>query len=149
MRVSVQAEKHGVVGHSIDLRVNRPREEVVSAIKEADLMVSTSRKEANSLVLLESMAAGVPWVSFDVGSARINAGGVVVGDLNDMAEVVGELLRDAKRRKTLGEAGRAQIVGNHDWDKIVDEYEQTYERAVDGKCNSTEVEIAGQLPMTA
>ena len=133
----------------IDLRMNRPREEVVSAIKEADLMVSTSGKEANSVALLESMAAGVPWVSFDVGSARINAGGVVVGDLNDMAEVVGELLRDAKRRKTLGEAGRAQIVGNHDWDKIVDEYEQTYERAVDGKCNSTEVEIAGQLPMTA
>src|SRR5208282_2129275 len=67
-----------------DLRVNRAREEVVSTIKEADLMVSTSCKEANSLVLLESMAAGVPWVSFDVGAARINAGGVVVRDLGEM-----------------------------------------------------------------
>jgi glycosyltransferase involved in cell wall biosynthesis len=134
---------------TVDLKMNRPRKEVVSAIREAHLMVSTSGKEANSLVLLESMAAGVPWVSFDVGSARINPGGVAVGNLNEMAEVVGELLRDTKRRKTLGEAGRAQIVRNHDWDKIVDEYERAYERAVDGKCNSAAVGIAGPLMMSA
>jgi glycosyltransferase involved in cell wall biosynthesis len=115
---------------TVDLRVNRPREEVVSAIREADLMVSTSRKEANSLALLESMAAGVPWVSFDVGSARENAGGVVVRDLDEMKGVVAGLSRNAELRRKLGNAGRGQILEKHDWDKIVDQYEQTYESAV-------------------
>jgi glycosyltransferase involved in cell wall biosynthesis len=115
---------------AVDLRVNLPREEVVSAIREADLMVSTSRKEANSLALLESMAAGVPWVSFDVGSARENSGGVVVRDLNEMRQVVSELSRNTELRRNLGKAGRAQVVAKHNWDSIVDKYEQLYESAV-------------------
>jgi L-malate glycosyltransferase len=115
---------------TLDLRVNRPRGEVVSAIKEADLMVSTSRKEANSLALLESMAAGVPWVSFDVGSARENSGGIVVRNLDDMRQMVSELLRSPELRRSLGAAGRAQIVAKHNWDSIVDQYEQVYESAV-------------------
>ena len=114
---------------TLDLRWNRPRNEVVSAISEADLMVSTSIKEANSLAILESMAAGVPWVSFDVGSARENSGGVVVRDLDEMRQVVVELLRSPDLRRILGDAGRAQIVANHDWDKIVDQYEKLYENA--------------------
>ena len=112
---------------TVDLRKNRPRTEVVSAIKEADLMVSTSGKEANSIVLLESMAAGVPWVSFDVGSARINAGGVVVRDMDEMKDVVAELSRNAELRRKLGNRGSAQISEKHNWDTIVDQYEQLYE----------------------
>jgi L-malate glycosyltransferase len=115
---------------TVDLRTNRPRREVVSAIKEADLMVSTSRKEANSLALLESMAAGVPWVSFDVGSARLNAGGVVVRDLDEMKRVVVELSRNAELRRRLIDAGRAQVAAKHDWDSIVDQYEHAYETIV-------------------
>jgi glycosyltransferase involved in cell wall biosynthesis len=115
---------------SLELRTNALREHVVSAIQEADVIVSTSRWEANSLVLLESMAAGTPWVSFDVGSARINAGGVVVRDLDEMKEVVVELSRNAELRRKLGNAGRSQILEKHDWDKRVDQYEQIYESAV-------------------
>ena len=112
---------------TVGLRTNLPRQEVVSAIREADVIVSTSKREANSLVLLESMAAGTPWVSFDVGSARENAGGVVVGHLGEMAEEVMELLRNLGRRETLGRAGRARAVEKHDWDGLVDRYEQVYE----------------------
>jgi glycosyltransferase involved in cell wall biosynthesis len=115
---------------TVDLRINRPREEVVSAIREADLTVSTSRKEANSLALLESMAAGVPWVSFDVGSARQNDGGVVARNLDEMRQVVGELSRNPELRRHLGNAGRAQIVAKHNWDRIVDQYEQLYESSI-------------------
>jgi glycosyltransferase involved in cell wall biosynthesis len=115
---------------SLELRTNVSREQVVSAIQEADVVVSTSRWEANSLVLLESMAAGTPWVSFDVGSARENRGGVVARDLDEMRQVVSELSRNPELRRSLGEAGRAQIVAKHNWDSIVDQYEQVYEGAV-------------------
>ena len=116
---------------TVDLKLNLPRPEVVSAIQEADVVVSTSKWEANSVVLLESMAAGTPWVSFDVGSARENVGGVVAGNLDEMAAVVTELLRDAHRRKSLGRVGRARAVAKHDWESITDQYERLYESVVE------------------
>jgi L-malate glycosyltransferase len=114
----------------LDLRVNLSREKVVSAIREADIVVSTSKREANSIVLLESMAAGTPWVSFDVGSARENGGGVIAGSFDEMLSIVAELVQNPGRRKTLGTAGRAQAVARHDWDGIADQYEQLFDSAV-------------------
>ncbi len=111
---------------AMDLKMHLPRNQVVSVIKEADVVVSTSRWEANSVVLLESMAAGTPWVSFDVGSASENSGGVVANNLDAMANVVAELLRDGNRRKCLGRSGRARAIANHDWESITDQYEQLY-----------------------
>jgi glycosyltransferase involved in cell wall biosynthesis len=116
---------------AVDLKTNLPRREVVSAIQEADVVVSTSKWETNSLVLLESMAAGTPWVSFDVGSARENIGGAVAGNLDDMANSITELVRDHDRRKSLGRAGRARIAVKHDWESITDRYEQLYESLVE------------------
>ena len=103
---------------AMDLKMHLPRNQVVSVIKEADVVVSTSRWEANSVVLLESMAAGTPWVSFDVGSASENSGGVVANNLDAMANVVAELLRDGNRRKCLGRSGRARAIANHDWGSL-------------------------------
>ena len=119
-----------LAGNAVELKTNLERYQVVSAIQEADVVVSTSKWEANSLVLLESMAAGTPWVSFDVGSARENTGGVVVGSLGEMVNVVAELLRDADRRKRLGELGRARAAAQHDWDSITNQYEELYETAL-------------------
>lgn len=113
----------------VELKTAIPRSEVVSAIQEADIVVSTSRWEANSVALLESMSAGTPWVSFDVGSARENVGGIVAGDLSHMANTLIELLTDPDRRKKLGRAGRARIVEEHDWESITDRYEKLYESA--------------------
>jgi L-malate glycosyltransferase len=116
---------------AVDLKTNLPRYEVVSAIQEADVVVSTSKWEANSVVLLESMAAGTPWVSFDVGSARENVGGVVTGNPDEMASTVIELLRDPDRRNTLSSAGRARAEAKHSWDSITEQYENLYESVVE------------------
>lgn len=121
-----QCRARTMVSKSVDLKIRIPREEVVSAIKEADLLVSTSRWEANSVVLIESMAAGTPWVSLDVGSARENAGGVVVRSVDEMAEVVAGLLRDPERRSRLGQEGRLRVAERHDWRSIVSRYEDLY-----------------------
>jgi L-malate glycosyltransferase len=115
---------------TVDLRTNLPRHQVVSAIQEADVLVSTSHLESYSLVLLESMASETPWVSFDVGTARQNVGGIVTSNLDEMANVVIELLKDPERRKSLGSAGRARVAANHDWDSITRQYERLYESAV-------------------
>jgi L-malate glycosyltransferase len=117
-------------GNAVDLRTNLPRHQVVSAIQEADILVSTSHLESYSIVLLESMAAGKPWISFDVGTARQNAGGIVARNWLHMAEILGELVRNPEQRRQLGANGRAQILARHDWDSIVDRYEQLYEEVL-------------------
>lgn len=113
---------------SVDLKTNIPRKEVVSAIQEADLVVSTSSWEANSITLLESMAAGTPWISFDVGSASENIGGVVATDLDKMADAIANLLRNPERRRRLAAMGRARAAAKHDWEFVTDQYERIYER---------------------
>jgi L-malate glycosyltransferase len=111
---------------AVELKTGLRREQVVSAIQEADLVVSTSRWEANSVVLLEAMAAGTPWVSTDVGSARDNAGGIVVNSAGEMAEAIRVLLGDPGQRRSLGEGGRTRVRAMHNWDMIVDQYEDLY-----------------------
>jgi glycosyltransferase involved in cell wall biosynthesis len=111
---------------NLQLRSGVPRLEVISAFQEADLTVVTSNWEASPLIVLESMAAGTPWVSFDVGCVRNHAGGMVVGSVPEMAKTVLDLLDDPARRRQLGHEGRAQIVRSHDWELITDQYERLF-----------------------
>jgi glycosyltransferase involved in cell wall biosynthesis len=115
-----------LLGAGVNLRTDVPKPDVVSALKEADLLVMTSNWEAYPLAMLEAMAAGTPWVSFDVGCARENAGGLVVGSAQEMADTVLALLNDPERCRKIGDEGRAQIAAKHDWETIVDQYEELY-----------------------
>jgi len=55
-----------------------PREDVVAAFKAAGVFLFTSRKEICPLVILESQAASLPWISIDVGNVREREGGKVI-----------------------------------------------------------------------
>ena len=110
----------------LSMKLDIPRAETVSAIKEADLMVLTSAWEASPLVILESMAAGTPFVSFDVGNVREHAGGRVVHSVREMQSAVHELLADKDLRIELGAQGKACVAERHDWERMVDSYERLY-----------------------
>jgi len=103
-----------------------PRADVVAAFLDADLVLLTSRFEAAPLVLVEAMAAGVPFVSYDVGNARALPGGVVVRGPAGLPGAVGDLLADAARRRGLGEAGRDFHRRTLEWEAIVDRYEALF-----------------------
>jgi L-malate glycosyltransferase len=111
----------------VSLKTGIPREEAVSAFKEADVVLIPSSWEASPLAMLESMAACTPWVSFDVGCARENVGGIVVESIEEMSAAVIRLLRDPEQRKRLGVEGRERIRQKHDWERITDRYEQLYQ----------------------
>jgi glycosyltransferase involved in cell wall biosynthesis len=121
-KVRAQFEK------SISMMLNISRAETISAVKEADLMVLTSSWEASPLVLLESMAAGTPFVTFDTGCVREHVGGRVVSSLSEMAQTVIELMADADLRRDLGQQGKKRIAERHDWEVVVDAYEHLYKR---------------------
>ncbi len=110
----------------VRLLAGLPREEVVAAFREADLVLLPSRFEAASLVLVEAMAAGVPFVAYDVGNARELPGGVVVRDRTELRRAVRHMLVDEAERRALGEAGRSYQRRHLEWDGIVAEYERLY-----------------------
>lgn len=126
------------------LRPHVARADVVSAIREADVVLVTSRREASPIVMLESMAAGRPWVSFDVGCVRENAGGVVVGSGAEMAETVCSLLAEPWLRAELGAQGQTRVTEKHDWDKLAARYEAVYHEA----CRLRNASQANELTAT-
>ena len=77
----------------VELRDGRAPGVVESTIAEADLFLFPSTIECAPLVILEAMAAGVPWISYDVGNVRELDGGLVVGSY-------GELVRPRSRCST-------------------------------------------------
>lgn len=102
------------------------REEVVAAFRDADLVLLPSRFEVAPLVLVEAMAAGVPFVTYDVGNARELAGGVVTTGISGLIEATESLLNDEDRRLALGAQGRQAQRHHLEWDRITDRYEALF-----------------------
>ncbi|MCE5340855.1 MAG: glycosyltransferase family 4 protein [Planctomycetaceae bacterium] len=119
--------------------LNLPREKVVSAFFHADIFVFASHIEYSPLVLYESSAAGLPFISASVGNAeeiaRWTQGGIVypvkqdgygyaISDPEQLAMHMTELADDKSKRELLGFNGRKNWEQNYTWEKITDIYEK-------------------------
>jgi glycosyltransferase involved in cell wall biosynthesis len=120
-----------------------PRDQVLDAYADADLFVFCSMVECSPLVLFEAMAAGLPFVSVDVGNAaeiaEWSGGGVVVpsprrenglveADVAAVARAVDELMANPGERAAMGRRGRRAWEERFTWNAVVDRYEDLYER---------------------
>ena len=101
---------------------------VAGAIAAADLFLFTSRVECAPLVILEAMAAGTPWVSFDVGNVSELAGGVLAASRAELLDAAGQILDGA--RPELGPQGREAWEADHRWEDIVRRYESVFEEVL-------------------
>lgn len=110
-----------VLQRNVRLLVGLPRRAVLEEFAQAVVLVSTSNWEANSLVLIEACASGLPWISFDVGSARHVPGGVIAKDAADVARLVRELTSDEKRWGELSAAG-IKFARQLDWAEVAKRY---------------------------
>jgi len=117
-----------------------PREDVVSAFKCSDVFLFASKKEVAPLVILESQAAGLPWVSLDVGDIENRHGGFIISSKNiDIkgykcfsSQVVSKyisslthIICDDSIRKRLSEEGKRDIK-KYDWQKIYLYYDRVF-----------------------
>ena len=80
--------------------------ELMGLYKRADVFLAASRTECQPLVLLDAMAAGVPFLSTDVGCVRSLPGGMVASNVADFDAGASALMNDAELRKRLSDAGR-------------------------------------------
>jgi glycosyltransferase involved in cell wall biosynthesis len=91
---------------------------VPELFSRADIFCLPTWIDAVPFVALEAMASGVPVVSTRVGSIPelVGEGGLVcdAGDRDGLAEALGTLLEDPRRRREAGEAGRARAEEHYD-----------------------------------
>jgi glycosyltransferase involved in cell wall biosynthesis len=133
------------------------REHRLRAFAAADLFVFASNIECSPLVLFESVAAGLPFVSADVGNAGeiaswTNGGEVVPSNVDESALVrldplelavrVDALLAEPERMRRMGRAGREVWQSRYTWEALSRDYEELFARIVREESASTRSTIA-------
>jgi glycosyltransferase involved in cell wall biosynthesis len=72
------------------------------------------------------MAAGTPWVAFDVGCVASYPGGIVARSSAEMLDATKTLLADREYQRYLGALGKDHVTRHHDWDTIISRYETLF-----------------------
>jgi glycosyltransferase involved in cell wall biosynthesis len=108
---------------------------VAREIAAADLFLFTSRVECAPLVILEAMAAGRPWVSYDVGNVSELAGGIVASSFQELVAAAREVLDGS--RPGLGPQGRQAWEASHRWEDIVPRYESAFTEVLEASSAGT------------
>jgi len=123
--------------------MNLPRTVLVQAYMNADLFVFASHIEYSPLVLFESAAAGIPFLSAQVGNAHEIArwtGAGIIGpsfidkkgytriDSKRFAERWVQLINDREGRRELGMSGKRSWAATFTWERIAQQYENVLQQ---------------------
>ncbi len=100
---------------------------------QSDMFLYYSLHDNMPNVVLEAMAAGLPVVTNDIGAIRemIMSGedGYIV-DRDSYREAVLSLILNERRRQKVGAAARRRIERDFNWERVIQQYLDVYERTV-------------------
>ncbi|MCY3779887.1 MAG: glycosyltransferase [Chloroflexi bacterium] len=108
-------------------------ESVLPYLHQAAVYVVPLRMGSGTrLKILQAMAAGCAVVATTIGAAGLNdetRGAIMIADdATAFAEAIFELLEDDRRRATMGELARQQVLAHYDWKVLMPALLQVYER---------------------
>jgi glycosyltransferase involved in cell wall biosynthesis len=111
------------------------RRDLATIYGASDVFLLTSRNEGTPVALIESLAAGVPGVSTDVGGVRDVLGAIgllaAFDDAATLAFHVATLLEDPEKRRNLGERGRRTVLARYSLDRLVTDIAQLSQELID------------------
>jgi len=114
----------------------------------ADIIVSASAYETQSLVYLETLASGKPLIVSDIPAAREfiedNETGVFfrAGDPADLCEKLLSLAQDSQRRRRIGAAARREAMA-FDVDRVLDHYSTILDLVIDNHRARQDAQLSG------
>lgn len=128
------AEGKRALGERVRFLVRFPRERMPDLYRAADAFALCSLFEMMPIALIEAAASGLPCVvnRHPILEWMTGAGGVPIdmAAAGGLAGTLGELVRDADRRTTLGRAARDHCVANFSRDAVVDQILSYYQRVM-------------------
>lgn len=108
-------------------------------LRRSDVFVLPSLYECGGAVVLEAMACALPVIATDWGGPAdyIDPScGILISPaskelfIDGLAQAMLELANNPRRRQELGEAGRAKVEREYDWQRKVDRILQLYRHAI-------------------
>ena len=107
----------------------------IKTFAQAAVAVIPSVYEGFGLPVVEAMACGVPVISTTGGALPevVGNAGILVppADPSALAEAIDGLLKDAERRRVLGEEGRKRVIKHFSWQQTAKKTAQVYRQAID------------------
>jgi glycosyltransferase involved in cell wall biosynthesis len=110
-----------------------PEKEKISAYVDSSMVVNVEPRNVFGLVPLEAAACSIPVIvsrgnaiSSIVYQGRFGFS-VKYGDINELAEIMGEMLGNDELLRKMGQNGRKFVFENCDWANIVTKLEKLYE----------------------
>jgi len=106
-------------------------------LADVTVLPSVTRGEAFGLVLVEAMACGRPVVASSLAGVRTvvrdgqNGFLVEPGDADDLAAKIRTLLSEPNLASRFGATGRQIVEQCYTWQRVADQWEQTYEQVLD------------------
>lgn len=142
-RVKLESE----IGACSNARLVGWQEDMHKVWPAADVALLTSKNEGTPTVLIEAMAAGVPFVATNVGgvadlaappvehasrgSLRAANGFLTECRPDSLIDSIEQIAKDPHRLTRMGEAGREFALRNHSLDRFVDSLESLYRELLD------------------
>lgn len=112
-------------GHrQVRFLVRVPRKEIASYVRNASAYLFSSISEKYPVSIAESMAAGVPFVTTEVGCVRYLPGGLIAKDVKEMAYMLELLLKNRKLAESYGRAGKEYAMKYMNENRNVNLFEQ-------------------------
>lgn len=106
------------------------RADIPSIIKGASLYLVTSRWEQYSISIIEAMSQGVPFISTNVGNAKILSGGATVNSVDDIYLQIDNLLTNKSLLRNYAEAGKDFAYKNCRIDVVINKLENVMQKVV-------------------
>ncbi len=105
--------------------------------RAAELLVIPSRKEAMSIVVLESGIVGTPVLLTDQCGfdevEHIGGGMVVPASVDGLKKGLLEILKDPDKLKSIGANLKKHVIDNYTWERIINKYIDLYHQVLTNK----------------
>jgi len=109
----------------------KPFDKIVNYYQAADVFLLTSNNESFGIPIIESMAAGLPVITTNVGVAedviKNNENGFIIKDKNEAIKIINGLSKNKKMRDKISETAK-ETAKQYDWYKIINKIEKIYSK---------------------